>query len=163
MGLVFIFDLDNTLTDTNRIKHVKYANPYSVIKPDVNLQKLLNKINNKKIIFSNATIPHVISVLDALGIRNLFSNIVDRNITKTLKPNLNSYIELLKNSNINELNKCIFFDDLIPNLITGKYLGWITVLISKQEQIENNTIKHKSIDYCFRSIHDALIYFIKEK
>lgn len=160
----FIFDLDNTLVNTDNIKlnynlpvyNNLFINPYNNIKTDRYLQNLLGKIKNKKIIFSNAMSCHVENVISALGIQKYFCNIIDRNKTKTLKPNLNSYIVTMQENNINDINKCIFFDDLIPNLITAKYIGWITVHISSKK------IEHCCIDYSFINIHDALSYFINK-
>ena len=115
---VFIFDLDNTLTDTNSIKKQYLSggslfneNPYSIIKIDRKLQFLLNKIKNKKIIFSNAMSSHVINVTNALGITHFFNKIIDRGITNTLKPNLNSYIITMQLAKLYDFKKCIFFDE----------------------------------------------------
>ena len=159
---VFIFDLDNTLVNTDAIK-INYNiqeggqlfnNPYESIKADIKLQFLLSKINNKKIIFSNATQSHVENVINALGIKRYIGNIVDRTLTRTLKPNLNSYIITMQLAGIRDLKKCIFFDDLVPNLITAKYIGWKTVLIGSK-------YIHPCIDYSFNNIHEALIFFLK--
>ena len=112
---IFIFDLDNTLVNTNLIKSnninqviydINY-NPYSIIKKDKKLQFLLKKISNKKIIFSNASKPHIINVTESLGITNYFDLIIDRDITGTFKPNLNSYIITMQIAGIHNLYKCI--------------------------------------------------------
>ena len=154
----FIFDLDNTLVNTDALKIGINCNinPYNTIKKDIELQELLSKIKNKKIIFSNAMDCHINSVLYALGIQDYISNIIDRNITKTLKPNLNSYITTLENIDITDINRCIFFDDLVQNLITAKYIGWVTIHISSEKS------NHPCIDYSFSTIHDALRYFINK-
>ena len=159
---IFIFDLDNTLVNTDALKlnlsnsNKFYDDPYKIIKNDKKLQILLDKIKNKKIIFSNALNCHVDKVCNSLGITKYFHHKCDRSITRTLKPNLNSYVKLLEINNIKKINRCIFFDDLIENLITAKYLGWITVHISKDEY------KHCCIDYNFNNIHQALEYFINK-
>ena len=162
---IFIFDLDNTLLDTNGIKNKWYIlskkynnemNFYSLIKKDKILNKLLTILPYPKYILSNASRYHVINSLKYLGITNLFQNIIDRDITITLKPNLNNYITAINNINYSNIYNYIFFDDLVSNLITAKYIGWITVLIGKKH------INHPAVDYSFNNINSALIFFLKK-
>ena len=67
-----------------------------------------------------------------------------------------NYVSASLNIN-NNLIGYIFFDDMISNLITAKYIGWITVYIG------NKQINHNSIDYSFNNILDALRFFINNK
>ena len=153
-----IFDLDNTLINTKKLKNKENKKiQYNLQKEDKLLKLLLNKLKYPKYIFSNATEYHVKNILYQTKLSDQFKIIMDRDFTITTKPNLNSYITLLENIEINNDNnfKYIFFDDLIHNLITAKYLGWITVLIN-----ENYKNKHESIDYYFPNIYKALQFFI---
>jgi len=170
---IYIFDLDNTLLPTSDIQKkivnipsntpgISSTNFYNFIKKNNTLDQLIKKIPNKKYILSNATKLHVINSLERLGIINNFDEIIDRDITYTLKPNLNNYIitmNLVSSSlNINNnLISYIFFDDMISNLITAKYIGWITVYIGNKQN------RHNSVDYSFNNIFDALLFFIKNK
>ena len=47
----------------------------SLIKPNIHLNTLLNKINEKKIIFTNASLKHAENILSVLGLSNNFSSI----------------------------------------------------------------------------------------
>ena len=49
--------------------------------------------------------------------------------------------------------KVLFFDDLIPNLVTAKKFNWTTILIGNQYDYNPN------IDYYFKTVEDAMIYF----
>ena len=58
-------------------------------------------------------------------------------------------------NNINQEDKCVFFEDSVDNLIVAKDRGWITVLIGP------NTTRnmHESVDFYFPNIYVALNYF----
>ena len=143
----WIFDLDNTLYMTQNVI-------YEDIKKDYYLRCLINSLDGKKIIFTNATLSHAEAVLKQLGIRDLFYDIIDRNRLGGLKPDIKIYKKFLSLSYINNTDKCIFFEDNIINLITAKKIGWITILISKKRN-KNYTF----IDYKFNDIHSAVENF----
>jgi putative hydrolase of the HAD superfamily len=150
--LYWIFDLDYTLYDLN--KSINFN--YNKLKKDEKLDKYLKLLPCKKILFTNGTYEHAIKSLNTIDIKGNFREIIARNTIGDLKPNLNSYIKMMFMCDINKKDKCVFFEDSLSNLIVAKKLGWITVLISKF------SVNHNSVDFCFPTIHHALLYFLNK-
>jgi len=150
--LYWIFDLDQTLYQLPL--NVDFS--YKVLNKDNHLDYLLSKLPSKKIIFTNGTRNHGEICLNKLDIKKYFKNIIARDIIKTLKPEYNSYYRCMMLSGIKQTDKCVFFDDLPENLIAAKSFGWITVLINKNNYIDNN------IDFWFPNIYIALNFFISK-
>lgn len=142
----WVFDLDNTIYNTNNII-------YSKISVDSYLRCLINNLSGKKYIFTNATLIHAEVVLKQLGIIDLFDSIIDRIALDSLKPNIKAFRNFVKLSQINTNIKTVFFEDNKNNLIASKNFGWLTVLINPV------TRNHNKIDYTFTNIHTALEHF----
>lgn len=150
---LYIFDLDNTL--------YQYSGPDLDEKNLERIDKqLLMQVKGKKIIFSNATSPHIDFWLNKLDIREQFSSLLSCETMKGYKPNPllykrinNAILKLKSNENV------YFFDDLPLNLNPAKYLGWTTVLITRNQDDLNNNFYDTWIDYKFANINQALIFF----
>ena len=144
----WVFDLDNTIYNTNNVN-------YSSIKTDYYLRCLLNNLEGNKYIFTNATLAHAKIVLQKLGILDIFDDIIDRNQMQSLKPYNSAFNYFIRNTNLNRNKKTVFFEDTIENLITAKNdYNWITVLISNK-----NLRKDNYIDYIYKDIHTAVENF----
>ena len=150
--LYWIFDLDQTLYQLP--SNVNFS--YNVLYKDNHLNYLLSNLPSKKIIFTNGTYNHGEICLNKLDITNHFKKIIARDTIKTIKPEYNSYYRCMMLSGIKHTDKCVFFDDLPENLIAAKSFGWITVLVNKNNYIDNN------IDFCFPNIYIALNFFISK-
>jgi len=150
--LYWIFDLDQTLYQLPLNVDFSYNELYK----DNHLDYLLSNLASKKIIFTNGTHNHCDVCLNKLDITKHFKNIIARDIIKTLKPEYNSYYRCMMLSGIKQTDKCVFFDDLPENLIAAKSFGWITVLVNKNNYMDNN------IDFWFPNIHIALNFFISK-
>ena len=148
--LYWIFDLDLTLyqlpmgVDFN----------YEYLSHDHQLIYLLKSLPSYKIMFTNGTLDHAKKSINKINLYNIFKNIVARDTINTIKPRNEAYLRCMEMSNIKFNDKCVFFDDLPENLIESKNVGWITVLINK-----NNYI-HEDIDFWFPNIYVALNYFL---
>ena len=107
--------------------------------------QLISKIRileGKKIIFTNATSKHAKKILKILELEDDFDQIIDiKDLEYIPKPDKRSYKKLLECLNLNKenLNKTIFFEDTIKNLIPAKELG-ITLMQLFDHCIES-TIK----------------------
>ena len=150
--LYWIFDLDYTLYDMPSDKDFNYK----YLKNDFQLNYLLKKLPFKKFIFTNGTFNHGIVCLDKLNILNNFDKMIARDTINDLKPNISSFKQFINLTNIENKDKCVFFEDNIDNLIQAKNFGWITVLITKENIINEN------IDFQFSNIHVALNYFLSK-
>lgn len=160
MTLVFVFDLDNTLINTpNLISHPSEYKHY--VKPNVLLYNLLYQNNFPKFIFSNASYNHVLYSLNALSVDNKsfikrFTDIFSHTDLGIYKPEPMAYHTVQEKISLHLQTrnfKVLFFDDLIPNLVTAKKFNWTTILIGNQYDYNPN------IDYYFKTVEEAMIYF----
>ena len=177
---VLFFDIDNTLLNTDNLTFLSQMGPIyqklnhqnlrqqaiqQIVKSyqknisnNQKLSKLLENIKYPKYIITNASRVHAVLSLKSLGINHHFFGGIDANhLSRShLKPSIHPYILAMKMANINQKKqKCIFFDDLEPNLIVPKKLGWITILIGT---VYPKSKKPLFIDFCFSDICKALIF-----
>ena len=124
--------------------------------------QLISKIRileGKKIIFTNATLKHAKKILKILELEDDFDQIIDiKDLEYIPKPDKRSYKKLLECLNLNKenLDKTIFFEDTVKNLIPAKELGITTVWI-KNSMNEKDFIKNCNfIDYSFNNLNEFL-------
>jgi len=124
--------------------------------------QLISKIRileGKKIIFTNATSKHAKKILKILELENDFDQIIDiKDLEYIPKPDKRSYKKLLDCLNLNKenLDKTIFFEDTVKNLIPAKELG-ITTVWMKNSINEKDFIKNCNfIDYSFNNLNEFL-------
>ncbi len=150
--LYWIFDLDYTLYDLP----IEQRFDYSLLKNDLQLNYLLEELPCKKLIFTNGTFDHGIRCIEKMNITKNFEKLIARDTINDLKPKMSSFKSFIDLTKIKNSDKCIFFEDSIDNLIQAKNLGWITVLITKENIINEN------IDFQFSNIYVALNYFLSK-
>ena len=124
--------------------------------------QLISKIRileGKKIIFTNATSKHAKKILKILELEDDFDQIIDiKDLEYIPKPDKRSYKKLLECLNLNKenLNKTIFVEDTVKNLIPAKELG-ITTVWMKNSINEKDFMKNcKFIDYSFNNLNEFL-------
>ena len=124
--------------------------------------QLISKIRileGKKIIFTNATSKHAKKILNILELEHDFDQIIDiKDLEYIPKPDKRSYKKLLECLNLNKenLDKTIFFEDTVKNLIPAKELG-ITTVWMKNSINEKDFIKNFNfIDYSFNNLNEFL-------
>ena len=124
--------------------------------------QLISKIRileGKKIIFTNATSKHAKKILNILELEHDFDQIIDiKDLEYIPKPDKRSYKKLLECLNLNKenLDKTIFFEDTVKNLIPAKELG-ITTVWMKNSMNEKDFIKNCNfIDYSFNNLNEFL-------
>ena len=103
------------------------------LKKDQFLGSQINKLNGKKIIFTNGSKAHAANVTGKIGIDKLFDgvfDIVDSDFYP--KPSIEPYKKIIENYNI-EPEYCIFFEDIARNLKPAHELGMKTVWIENDE------------------------------
>jgi putative hydrolase of the HAD superfamily len=103
------------------------------LKKDQFLGSQINKLNGKKIIFTNGSKAHAANVTGKIGIDKLFDgvfDIVDSDFYP--KPSIEPYKKIIENYNI-EPEYCIFFEDIARNLKPAHELGMKTVWIKNKE------------------------------
>lgn len=124
--------------------------------------QLISKIRlleGKKIIFTNATLNHAKKILKILELEHDFDQIIDiKDLEYIPKPDKRSYKKLLECLNLNKenLDKTIFFEDTVKNLIPAKELG-ITTVWMKNSINEKDFMKNCNfIDYSFNNLNEFL-------
>ena len=150
--LYFIFDLDYTLYDVNKMIPLKYE----YIKEDKYTNFLLHSIPFEKFVFTNGTLNHAEMCLQLMNMTNMFNKIVARDTINDFKPNITSYYKCIEQCMINENDKCIFFEDTLNNLKSAKEIGWYTVYIGTLDTYI------PFVDMVFTTLNEALSFFVKK-
>lgn len=161
------FDLDDTILNLTKKERndLNRDTKFYVTKKDINiaykninnrpkLKNLLNCIKNPKYILTNANNLHATLSLKNMNLYDNFNKIIDRDLMKCLKPNIQAYKVAMDLVGIKNPQKCFLFDDQIPNLLTAKLIGWTTIYIGKSN---HNNI---NIDFSFNNIYEALLFFL---
>ena len=124
--------------------------------------QLISKIRileGKKIIFTNATSKHAKKILNILELEHDFDQIIDiKDLEYIPKPDKRSYKKLLECLNLSKenLDKTIFFEDTVKNLVPAKELG-ITTVWMKNSINEKDFMKNCNfIDYSFNNLNEFL-------
>ena len=124
--------------------------------------QLISKIRileGKKIIFTNATSKHAKKILNILELEDDFDQIIDiKDLEYIPKPDKRSYKKLLECLNLNEenLDKTIFFEDTVKNLIPAKELGITTVWMKNSINEKDFMKNYNFIDYSFNNLNEFL-------
>ena len=151
MTICLVFDIDDTIY-VHKSDKVDYNN----ISTDITLKKSLQKISYPKFVLTNAIYDHANIILNKLDIHNDIIKIYARDNLFQMKPNIHCYESVERDiSHIlqSDLNKYIFFDDLLVNLEGSKRIGWKTVWISPDY---SNAYKYPYVDRAFPTLQEAL-------
>ncbi len=154
----YVFDLDLTLYSDNDYKESNNEKIYyNSFKEKSYMKDLLRTIKHNKYILTNATYPHAEEVLKRLGVFEQFDGILSTDmVDDRMKPYLPIYKEAIKLFKIKPNEQIYFFEDQTINLKTAKdRFKWNTVLICP-----NTKKKDNHVDFLFKSIEEALQFFI---
>jgi putative hydrolase of the HAD superfamily len=122
------------------------------LEPDPKLYQLLHSLPQDLWVFTNADTKHAERVLSEMGIFDLFMGIVDLfALDFVVKPNPLAYHRALQIAGEVDPTRCVLFDDMLPNLLTAKDLGFFTTLVGQNGHTNQ-------VDIQLESIHE-----IKEK
>ena len=146
--------------DINATEFLEFVHDVNLdfLKKDEFLGNQINKLNGKKIIFTNGSKAHAANVTEKIGIDKLFDgvfDIVDSDFYP--KPSIEPYKKIIENYNI-EPEYCIFFEDIARNLKPAHELGMKTVWIKNKEPWAAEYSDAEFINY--RT--DNLANFLKE-
>ena len=123
---------------------------------DLILKKELEKIKEKKYIFTNGSHSHVQNVTKQLGINNLFDGvfaITDANFIP--KPHLEPYKKLISKFNLDP-KKSILIEDIAHNLEQAKNLGMKTCWLENEEVFAKKDADKPYIDYKIKNLPSFL-------
>ncbi len=107
---------------------------YSILPPNPELNVLLQRLDARKVIFTNGTRKHARSVLEQLGIAENVSEIFDiADADYIPKPEAETYQKMLKKHAVTP-EKAIMVEDMAINLRYPKEIGMQTVFIETDEE-----------------------------
>jgi pyrimidine 5'-nucleotidase len=97
--------------------------------PDPALRSIIASLPTRKLIFTNADVPHAERVLAALDLRDLFTGIVDVNtVTPYCKPMPESFGIAMKAAGETDPSRCVMIDDLPRTTRAAKRAGMSSIL-----------------------------------
>jgi putative hydrolase of the HAD superfamily len=121
---------------------------HQYLKPDRKLRALLQKLHQRKIVFTNADANHATRVLRALGIEDCIDSIIDiLAIAPYCKPDPRAFQSALHLSGEINASNCILVDDGLLNLESARKAGFYTIRVGSSERTSES---HASIG----RIHD---------
>ncbi len=110
------------------------------------LRHMLQNLNGRKVIFTNAPRAYALRVLDILEIGDMFDLVFSVESTRFhAKPSVRGFEILLKSIKA-EPQDCIMLEDNLPALMTAKRLGMRTIWVTKKLQ------KPNFVDYRVNSV-----------
>jgi putative hydrolase of the HAD superfamily len=124
-GLMLFHDVD----PHDFLDYVHDVPVHEFLSADQELRKLLERIELRKVVFTNSNLKHANRVLDALGVRDLFERIYDIEAMDFVpKPNPEPYHSVLRYLNLPP-DECLLIDDMERNLAPAREIGMSTILI----------------------------------
>ena len=130
----------------------------SFMKKDMILREELDKLNMRKLIFTNGSTDHAKNVLRHLGIDDLFEDIFDiTDAEYQPKPEPNAFDLMIKKFKLDP-NDTIYVEDIAKNLSIGKKRGCTTVWLINNEEWGKMDSDKDYIDYKIEN----LSLFLKE-
>ncbi|GIV66801.1 MAG: pyrimidine 5'-nucleotidase [Chloroflexota bacterium] len=102
------------------------------LKPDPVLRTILVNIPIRKIIFTNGDRAHAHRVLSALQLEDCFDEVVDiQDIEPYCKPMPQSFQLALQKVGVEDISRCVLFEDSPRNLSVARSLGMFTIHVGK--------------------------------
>ena len=144
-------DPDHFLTEVHKLD-------YSIVGPDKDLNQQLEKLEGRKIIYTNANRQHVDDVLKRLELTHMFKEIFDiKNANYIPKPEISPYKQIIKNFDI-DTSSAIMFDDIAKNLVPAKNVGLTSVWVNVgYENFSDDVANSKQyLDYETKNISNFL-------
>ncbi|PKO03151.1 MAG: pyrimidine 5'-nucleotidase [Chloroflexi bacterium HGW-Chloroflexi-5] len=122
------------------VDFLEYVHDISIeqfLSPNFALRNMLESYPQRKVIFTNADTGHAIRVLESLGVKDLFEQIIDiRSITPWCKPQPEAFAKALSLASIKNPKNCVMIDDALRNLVTAHDMGLFTIQVGVQEVIQ---------------------------
>ncbi len=124
---------------------------------DPELDRMLERLKLRKIIFTNADAGHARRVLSRLGIIRHFESIIDIHLLEFVnKPDRRAYLRAMEFTS-GRPEECVLIEDSLSNIVPARKLGMTTVMVGAMPQsngahyhIERITDFEKIADFGFR-------------
>jgi putative hydrolase of the HAD superfamily len=122
---------------------------HEYLQPNPDLDRILASVPQEKVVFTNASREHAERVLDLLGIRRHFVQIIDvRDMNYESKPLASAYHRICELLGVRP-EECMIVEDNVRNLQPAKAVGMTTVLIRDgNDPIDDN------VDYVLSRVEE---------
>jgi len=121
--------MDNHGIDPDYFLDEVHKLDYSIVGPNKRLNEELQKLEGKKIIYTNANKKHVEDVLKRIDLTNFFDEIFDIKMANYIpKPEIKPYEQIINLFNIKP-DSSAMFDDIAKNLVPAKKVGFTPIWI----------------------------------
>ena len=150
--------MDNHDVDPDLFLSEVHKLDYSIVEPDHELNKQIEKLDGRKIIYTNANRQHADDVLKRLELTHMFREIFDIKIANYIpKPEISPYKQMIDEYNIDPAS-AIMFDDIAKNLVPAKNVGLTSVWIDAGYENFSDDIasSKKYLDYETKDISNFL-------
>lgn len=105
-----------------------------LLKPDPDLEQVLEQLPQRKIIFTNADAAHARRVLAVLGLETCFDAIIDiKAMAPYCKPMPPAFEIALRQAGVKDPAGCLLADDQVHNVRTARALGIYAVRVGAAE------------------------------
>tara|TARA_Y100000741_G_scaffold352763_1_gene325212 strand:+ start:7217 stop:7888 length:672 start_codon:yes stop_codon:yes gene_type:complete len=126
------------------------------LKKDFKLAEEINKLEGKKIIFTNGSRKHALNVTTKIGIDHLFDDVFDIVDSEFVpKPAIQPYRKLVKKHKIDP-NLCVFVEDIARNLKPAYEMGMKTIWIENDEPWASKFSDSNFINYRTNNLSEFL-------
>ena len=148
--------IKNHQIDANEFLDFVHDVDIDFLKEDRKLNNELNKLNGKKIIFTNGSRKHAQNVTKRLGIDRCFDAIFDIVDSEFIpKPSMEPYKKLINKHKIDP-NLCVFIEDIARNLKPAYEIGMKTIWIENDEPWAKEFSESKFINYKTKNLSEFL-------
>ena len=148
--------IKNHKIDANEFLEFVHDIDIDFLKKDLKLSKELEKLDGKKIIFTNGSRKHAINVTERIGIDQYFDDIFDIVDAKFIpKPAIEPY-KVLVNKHKIDPKLCVFVEDIARNLKPAYEMGMKTVWIENDEPWAKKFSDEKFINYKTKNLSEFL-------
>ena len=138
--------MDNHGVDPDYFLDEVHRLDYSIVGPNQLLNDELEKLEGRKIIYTNANEKHVLDVLKRINLSDYFDEIFDIKLANYIpKPEIKPYEQIIDLFKI-DASSSAMFDDIAKNLVPAKKVGFIPVWIDAGYENFSDDIK-ASRDY----------------
>ena len=125
--------IKNHKIDANEFLEFVHDIDINFLKKDIKLYKEIEKLDGKKIIFTNGSKKHAINVTTKIGINQLFDDIFDIVDSDFIpKPSIEPYKKLIEKHKIDP-KLSVFVEDIARNLKPAYEMGMKTIWIENDE------------------------------
>ena len=148
--------IKNHRIDANEFLEFVHDIDIDFLKKDIPLGKELEKLEGKKIIFTNGSKKHALNVTQRIGIDQYFDDIfdiVDSNFVP--KPLIEPYKKLVKKHKIDP-NLCVIVEDIARNLKPAYEMGMKTIWIENDEPWASKFSDSSFVNYKTKNLAEFL-------